>query len=185
MQKHASPSFVALTPHRSMLEVLEPLIWLTRAMDTKKTPGLCRADTGPVEDCGVMLAKKLSNSNSELPTRPHNPRPVPRFESVAPLRLHLMLVRAPNPTPRGLAWARREGTHDYDAVRLESMLRHERLNLGLIRPQYPMFGARCRRLGRGFERPPNACADGLQPVMSQPMPVVSASQSCSAGAARL
>jgi hypothetical protein len=45
-------------------------------------------------------------------------------------RTHIMLVRAPHPTPRGLAWARREGTQSYDATHLESMLRLERLNLG-------------------------------------------------------
>jgi hypothetical protein len=41
-----------------------------------------------------------------------------------------MLVRAPDPTPRGLAWARREGAQGLDSVQLESMLRLERLNLG-------------------------------------------------------
>lgn len=75
-----------------------------------------------------MLAKKLSKSNSELPTRPNNPRP-PRFEAVPAGRTHLMLVRAPSPTPRSLAWARRDGA-TVDASRLESMLRLERLNLG-------------------------------------------------------
>jgi hypothetical protein len=39
-------------------------------------------------------------------------------------------VRAPGPTPRGLAWARREGAREIEASRLESMLRFERLNLG-------------------------------------------------------
>lgn len=76
-----------------------------------------------------MLAKKLSKSNSELPTRPNNPRPVPRFEAVPAGRTHLMLVRAPSPTLRSLAWARRDGA-TIDASRLESMLRLERLNLG-------------------------------------------------------
>jgi len=99
-------------------------------LDTKKTPALCRADTELEEDWGVMLAKKLSTSNSELPTRPFNERPTPRFEAVASARTHLMLVRAPSPTPRSLAWARREGEHDIDASRLESMMRFERLNLG-------------------------------------------------------
>jgi hypothetical protein len=41
-----------------------------------------------------------------------------------------MLVRAPRPTPRGLAWARREGANALDSKRLESMLIAERLNLG-------------------------------------------------------
>jgi hypothetical protein len=77
-----------------------------------------------------MLAKKLSTSDSELPTRPFNERPTPRFEAVASARTHLMLVRAPGPTPRGLAWARREGAREIEASRLESMLRFERLNLG-------------------------------------------------------
>jgi hypothetical protein len=99
-------------------------------LDTKKTPALCRVDTELEEDWGVMLAKKLSTSNSELPTRPFNERPTPRFEAVASARTHLMLVRAPSPTPRSLAWARREGEHDIDASRLESMMRFERLNLG-------------------------------------------------------
>ncbi len=101
-------------------------------LDTKKTRGLCRADTRVGEDWGIMLAKKLSKSNSELPTRPVNhERPVQGFEAVPSGRTHLMLVRAPSPTPRSLAWARRDGAGaDVDASRLESMLRHERLNLG-------------------------------------------------------
>ncbi len=81
------------------------------------------------EDWGVMLAKKLSKSNSELPTRPLNERPLHHFEPVPAGRTHLMLVRAPSPTPRSLAWARRDGA-DVDAARFESMLRLERLNLG-------------------------------------------------------
>ena len=82
------------------------------------------------EDSEVMLAKKLSSSETELPTRPLNARPTPRFEAVPSTRTHLMLVRAPGPTPRGLAWAHREGAHTYDSTRLESMLRLERLGLG-------------------------------------------------------
>ncbi len=81
------------------------------------------------EDWGVMLAKKLSKSDSELPTRPSNARPLPRFEAVPPGRTHLMLVRAPSPTLRSLAWARRDGA-TVDPAQLESMLRLERLNLG-------------------------------------------------------
>jgi hypothetical protein len=77
-----------------------------------------------------MLAKKLSKSNSDLPTRPFNARPTPRFEAVPSARTHLMLVRAPNPTPRSLAWARREGSQGFDSSGFESMLRLERLNLG-------------------------------------------------------
>lgn len=79
-----------------------------------------------------MLAKKLSVADSELPTRPLNERPTPRFEAVVSARTHLMLVRAPSPTARGLAWARRDGAsaHELDALRLESMMRFERLNLG-------------------------------------------------------
>jgi hypothetical protein len=99
-------------------------------LDTKKTRPLCRADTQLEEDWGVMLAKKFSTTNSELPTRPLNERPTPRFEAVAAARTHLMLVRAPSPTPRSLAWARRGGEHDIDATGLESMMRFERLNLG-------------------------------------------------------
>jgi hypothetical protein len=76
-----------------------------------------------------MLAKKLSKPDSELPTRPFNARPAPRIEAASsPLRL--MLVHAPAPTPRSLAWARRGGSPTFDATRLEVMLRHERLNLG-------------------------------------------------------
>ncbi|HVY31750.1 MAG TPA: hypothetical protein VHB79_34680 [Polyangiaceae bacterium] len=41
-----------------------------------------------------------------------------------------MLVSLPKATPRGLAWARRGGAQSFDAARLESMLRFERLNLG-------------------------------------------------------
>ena len=77
-----------------------------------------------------MLAKMLSLTDSELPTRPVNACPSPRFEAVPSSGTHLMLVRAPGPTPRSLAWARRGGTSEVDAVRFESMLRLERLNLG-------------------------------------------------------
>ena len=77
-----------------------------------------------------MLAKKLSKTDSDLPTRPLNERPAPRFEAVPSARTHLMLVRAPAPTPRSLAWARRDVDRDIDSSRLESMLRSERLNLG-------------------------------------------------------
>jgi len=77
-----------------------------------------------------MLAHKLSLTDSELPTRPFNERPAPRLETETPVRTHLMLVRAPRPTARGLAWARREGAREIDASRLEAMIRFERLNLG-------------------------------------------------------
>ena len=77
-----------------------------------------------------MQALKLSAVPSELPTRPTNERPLPRFEPVQSARTHLMLVRTPKPTPRALAWARRENTEAFDATRLTSMLRSERLNLG-------------------------------------------------------
>lgn len=77
-----------------------------------------------------MLAKMLSHSSSEIPTRPSNARPAPRFEAVPPVRTHLMLVRMPKPTPRSLAWARRGGAKSFDATGLTSMLRLERLNLG-------------------------------------------------------
>jgi hypothetical protein len=97
---------------------------------TKKTRGLCRADTQAAEDWGVMLAKKVTSSTSELPTRPFNPRPAPHFEEVAPSRTHLMLVKTPKPTPRSLAWARREGSDAFDGRRLTVMLQLERLNLG-------------------------------------------------------
>lgn len=74
-----------------------------------------------------MLAHKLSHRDSDLPTRPINERPLPRFETT---RTHLMLVREPKPTPRSLAWARRKNAEAFDATRLTSMLRSERLNLG-------------------------------------------------------
>lgn len=77
-----------------------------------------------------MLAHQLSTIESELPTRPLNERPAPRLEATAVARTHLMLVRAPSPTPRGLAWARRKGAREIDSSRLESMMRFERLNLG-------------------------------------------------------
>ena len=77
-----------------------------------------------------MLAKKISHSNSDLPTQPFNPRPALRFEAVPSARTHLMLVRATCATPRGLAWAKREGAQDIEPSQLESMLRLERLNLG-------------------------------------------------------
>lgn len=77
-----------------------------------------------------MLAKKLPRSSSDLPTRPMNPQPLPRFEAAAPQRTHLMLVRTPDPTLRSLAWARRAPDAAFDALALTSMLRLERLNLG-------------------------------------------------------
>lgn len=76
-----------------------------------------------------MLAEKLPFTDSELPTRPINVPALPRLEAVAGASTHLMLVRAPGPTARSLAWARREGTQ-FDSVKLQSMLRLERLNLG-------------------------------------------------------
>jgi hypothetical protein len=77
-----------------------------------------------------MLAKQLPSPASEPPTRPINERPLPAFETVPGARTHLMLVRTPKPTPRSLAWARRKDAEVFDAVRLASMLRSERLNLG-------------------------------------------------------
>jgi hypothetical protein len=78
-----------------------------------------------------MLAKKLSHSSSELPTRPVNLRPLPpTFEAVRPSRTHLMLVEAPHLTPRGLAWARRGVALGFDSIGLQLILRLERLNLG-------------------------------------------------------
>jgi hypothetical protein len=77
-----------------------------------------------------MLAKKLSSADSELPTRPIHPRPSPVLEPVIPVRTHLLLVRSPSPTPRSLAWARRGQSAEFDATRLQTMLRLERLNLG-------------------------------------------------------
>jgi hypothetical protein len=74
-----------------------------------------------------MLAKRFSPIDSDIPTRPLNARPTPRAE---PTQTHLMLVRAPGPTPRSLAWARRDGAQTLDSKRLEVMLRHERLNQG-------------------------------------------------------
>lgn len=100
------------------------------AHDTKKTRGFCALDTVHDEDGPVMLAKKLSSVDSELPTRPIHPRPSPTLEPVTPVRTHLLLVRSPSPTPRGLAWARRGQGPGFDATRLQTMLRLERLNLG-------------------------------------------------------
>lgn len=77
-----------------------------------------------------MLAKKLSKTDSDLPTRPTNARPTPRFDAVPPAPTHLMLVRAPSATPRGLAWARRQRELEIEPARFESMMRLERLNLG-------------------------------------------------------
>jgi hypothetical protein len=77
-----------------------------------------------------MQAAKISRADSDLPTRPINDRPQPRFEPLPATRTHLMLVRTPKPTPRSLAWARRKQAEAFDATRLESMLRAERLNLG-------------------------------------------------------
>ncbi len=75
-----------------------------------------------------MLAQKLLVAD-ELPTRPLNTRPTPLPE--APVSsTHLMLVRAPCPTARSLAWARHKGNQAFDAAALQSLLRFERLNLG-------------------------------------------------------
>src|SRR5262249_60636637 len=75
-QRHQQTAFGAGAPNATRTEQLamyvqKPLI----LPDTKKTRGLCRADTLLVEDWAVMLAQKLSNSDSELPTRPLNARP--------------------------------------------------------------------------------------------------------------
>ncbi len=77
-----------------------------------------------------MLAKKLLSSDSEIPTRPFNARPLPRFDAAPVVSAPLSLVRAPGPTLRSLAWARRELARSYDSAKLEAMLRFERLNLG-------------------------------------------------------
>lgn len=77
-----------------------------------------------------MLAKKLSNSDSERPTRPSHPRPIAAFEAVPALRRHLMLVPTPSATPRSLAWARRQNARAFNGAGLAAMLRMERLNLG-------------------------------------------------------
>ena len=103
---------------------------LAPCLVTNKTRGLCEADTITVEDSWAMLAKKLSPSDSGLPTRPFNARPTPHIEAQSAAPTHLMLVRVPRPTPRGVAWARRDGAQSYDSLKLESMVRLERLNLG-------------------------------------------------------
>jgi hypothetical protein len=113
------------SPHVSLV----PTELASRRGVTNKTRGLCLADTRDGQDSGVMQALKISLPD-EQPTRPFHARPIPRAElTTGPT--HLMLVRAPGPTPRSLAWARqREGGQVVDSVRLESMLRLERLNLG-------------------------------------------------------
>lgn len=77
-----------------------------------------------------MLAKNFSSEESEKPTRPYHPRPTARFEAVTPVRTRLMLVRTPSPTPRNLAWARRQGTPAPNRARLQAMLRMELSNRG-------------------------------------------------------
>jgi hypothetical protein len=77
-----------------------------------------------------MLAQKFSPPESELPTRPFNAVSLLRSEAAPAGRTHLMLVRTPRPTPRGLAWALKGGALPLDALALTSMLRLERLNLG-------------------------------------------------------
>ena len=77
-----------------------------------------------------MLAQQLPYPETELPTRPLNLRPAPRFEPAPAPRTHLMLVREPSPTPRSLAWARQRCEQEVDSVSLQRMLRSERLNLG-------------------------------------------------------
>jgi hypothetical protein len=76
-----------------------------------------------------MLAKKLPLVDSEDPPQPTHGGLSRRSEPVA-ARTHLLLVPAPSPTPRGLAWARHGGAPALDAAGLISMLRLERLNLG-------------------------------------------------------
>ncbi len=77
-----------------------------------------------------MLAKNFSSADSEQPTRPYHPRPTARFEAVPPVRTRLMLVRTLSPTPRSLAWARRQGTPVPNSARLHAMLRMESSNRG-------------------------------------------------------
>jgi hypothetical protein len=77
-----------------------------------------------------MLAHKLLLTNSDIPTRPINDPPLPAEGAGQGARTHLMLVRTPKATPRALAWARAKDAEAFDALRLQSMLRSERLNLG-------------------------------------------------------
>jgi hypothetical protein len=71
-----------------------------------------------------MLAHKLSPNPPHLSARLIEPPPVETG------RTHLMLVRTPQATPRALAWARHRRADAFDPLRLQSMLRSERLNLG-------------------------------------------------------
>ncbi len=44
--------------------------------------------------------------------------------------VHLMLVRTPKITPRGLAWLQRSQQGEFDGVQLQRLIRMEKLSLG-------------------------------------------------------
>jgi hypothetical protein len=44
--------------------------------------------------------------------------------------VHLMLVRTPRLTPRGLAWLQRSHTGEFDGLQLQRLIRMEKLSLG-------------------------------------------------------
>ncbi len=45
-------------------------------------------------------------------------------------RVHLMLVRTPKLTPRGVAWLERSEQAEFDGVQLQHLIRMEKLSLG-------------------------------------------------------
>jgi hypothetical protein len=47
-----------------------------------------------------------------------------------PKVVHLMLVRTPRLTPRGLAWVQRSQQGEFDGLQLQRLIRMEKLSLG-------------------------------------------------------
>ncbi len=72
-----------------------------------------------------MFAKSIAHFDAERPTLPCTPEPA---APSAPSRTHLMLVREPSLTPRGLVWA--QAKLPFDGRDLQRLLLLERLNLG-------------------------------------------------------
>jgi hypothetical protein len=59
--------------------------------------------------------------------------PVAPLPSVPPSEqrvVHLMLVRTPRLTPRGLAWLQRSHNGEFDGLQLQRLIRMEKLSLG-------------------------------------------------------
>jgi hypothetical protein len=71
-----------------------------------------------------MFAQNACGPATDRPSVP----PMPA--SVEPKVVHLLLVRTPSLTPRGLAWLQRSHTGEFDGLQLTRLIRMEKLSLG-------------------------------------------------------